>query len=218
MKKTICMSLLLIFILSAATSYAEKKKLVAGAGTLPKGSPAVSLDLGIDYPFTIGYSAQFDYGVLDRWQIGIGGNFLGVAGTVFLNNKLNLFRSANDAHHLSLLFNAGYFQFNFWWKLKMIPLEPSLAYEYRFGEERKGGLYVKLGTHHWYTWSHSAEYFWKLIPPNPQKSWQNGFDGTLGFQHMIGETFSISVEGAIITRGFFKYAVPGGKLGLHWAY
>lgn len=213
--------LLLLFLCSfPGFGQATEAKLVHGAGTLPQRSWAISLNTGVDYGELIGYTVQGDYGVTDRLQVGLSGGYFFVMGTAGIPVTFNVFRSADDTHHLSVHAAPGYLWFHFFSaELKAFRIDPTLAYEFRFGAARRGGVFAKLGTQHYYgkVGSDLLDTLFDATAANTTR-WGHAWKGSAGVQYQTGRHFSLAAEAGAVTRLTFRRAAPIVHLGFTWGF
>lgn len=199
---------------------AAEARLVHGAGTLPQRSWAVSLNTGLDYGELLIYTVKGDYGVTDRLQVGLSGGYFLVTGSASLPVTYNVLRSADESHFLSVQTAPGYVWFNLLAAdLKAFRIDPTLAYEFRFGAERRGGLFAKVGTQHYYG-KPGSDVFNKLFDATAANRtvWAHGWKGSAGVQYQTGRHFSLAAEGGAITRLTFRQPAPIVHLGFTWGF
>lgn len=227
------MQLLVIIITALLLLYcpvfASDQKLVNGAGTLNSTTTAFSLNLGLDVPEPLLYGVRFDFGIGDRVQLGLSGAFFFVFNTLGLNTMVNVFKTQNDSDFISIYFNPSVLHLanfaveedesvvNIWALL----LRPGLAYEHRFGAERRTGLYTKIGSIHLLAASAGGKLLVEDLTTNA-----SAINITPGWQHTFGERFSLTTEGSL-TIPLQRYATAktrtsqlgyGAKVGLTWAF
>lgn len=202
-------------------SIPAKAKLAEGAGTLPKGTGAFSLDLGIGTPGPLLYDVRYEFGITDRFQLGVRGTTVAITAGAGLPAAFNLFTSGDGAHLVGLRMSPSYTYLNAFGlvKLHAFTIDPTLAYEYRWGAERRGGFFVKAGSAHIYakvTDDIFSGFFGTAATST--KTWAHALQGKLGFQQRMGEKFSLVLEGGAVTNLSNKNILPAFKLGLTWAF
>ena len=114
----------------------------------------------------------------------------------------NVLKTANDSDFLSLYFNPGIFFIPFIYVVLVRPtLRTGIAYEHRFGDERRFGLYTKIGV--------LVPFMFSLV----------GLDWRLGFQALLGKRFSIALEPWLWwDPPPDPLLMPGGKVAVTWAF
>ncbi len=210
--------LLLICSFFTATAHAETK-LANGAGTLPAGAGAFSLDLGVSYP-TLGYTVGVDFGVTNHLQLGVRGSYGGLWAMGGITTAANFFTSADGADLVGFRMTPSYLWFNaIFSEMKSFWIDPTLVYEHRFGADRDTGVYVKAGTLHIYAHLDSdvLEGFFKSTDANTT-TWGHGARTLIGVQHQFGDSFSMTGEGGIGIGFKTSKITPQGQLGFTWAF
>lgn len=193
---------------------------VGGAAPLSKGVGTFTLNLGSDVPRTILYGLKFDYGLTDWYQIGVGGSSVGIISGVEFNNTINFIRNDEESHYVSLLLNPGFMHFySPWLDGKAFTIYPTLVYEFRFGEEKKTGFFLKTGTGHWYA-SFGSDLLESIFKGASfhENEWFMLYYAGGGFVHRFGDAFSLIVETKIYIREDFGAVIPQGQIGLTWAF
>lgn len=217
MKKVLLFIVLLIAISSSV--WAGQASLVNGAGTLPQGDMGFSLDLGFDMPEPIVTAVTFDYGVTERLQLGVNASYGGLMYGGGLRSAYQFWQSEDESHFLAFRFSPSYVSIFAWIaELEMLVFDPTVAYEYRWGE-KKGGVFVKAGTQHDYVVARS-DVLNALFDASTadQSFWSHAIRSSVGVQQQIGDHFSVTLEAAYFF-GLSKIKnFPGGKLGLTWTF
>jgi hypothetical protein len=198
-----------------------KAKLLHGAGTLPKGDWAFSLDLGFANPAPALYDIRFDWGISDRFQLGVIGSSIIISNVIAIPVGVNAFTSRDGAHLLGFRLTPGYTHINYFGlaKFQTFTIDPTLAYEYRWGETRNGGFFVEAGSAHIY--SKVTDDFLNGffgITGTTTTQWIHGIRGNVGFQQLIGDRFSVSLKGGALTNFSNWNVLPTFALGLTWVY
>ncbi len=214
-KEAIMKRYLLVFVLACCLlgrqAFASDQKLVHGAGTLPHLTSAFTLSLGAEIPTPLYYALRYDIGLGNRVQLGLSGSMIPIGITaVQIHSTFNVLKSADDRDFLSLYLNPGFINISGFlselldinWNIFL--LEPGVAYEHRFGDRRRIGLYAKVGATMGVGGTFDGESVWGLVLV--------GIDFRVGFQALPGKHFSITLEPYFQTP-----EVPGGKAALTWA-
>lgn len=188
-------------------AFAIEPNMVNGAAPLPKGKRAFSLDFGADLPEPILYGARFDWGLTKRYQFGVAGNFLGVLGSLGFNNTLNFFRDRHRAHFLSFHFSPTLLVSKFDVSLAV---NPSLAYEWRYGKRKPSGLFFKFETLSFVDLDSED----LTIGERVTHSWR----WLTGLQIQSGKRFAFTIEAGIFAEMDFQNPFPMGKLGFTWGF
>ncbi len=200
----------LAFCLLGRQAFASDQKLVHGAGTLPHLTSAFTLSLGFEMPTPLYYALRYDIGLGNRVQLGLSGSrILGITA-VEIHSTFNVLKSADDRDFLSLYLNPGFISMcgllaelldynNFFIYL----LTPGAAYEHRFGDMRRIGLYAKVGAMMVVGGTLDGESGWGFA--------LMGIDCRVGFQALLGKHFTITLE-----PYFLIPESPGGKAALTW--
>ena len=204
----------LVFVLACCLlgrqAFASDQKLAHGAGTLPHLTSAFTLSLGLEMPMPLYYALRYDIGLGNRVQLGVSGSrFWGITA-VEIHSMFNVLKPAGDRDFLSLYLNPGFIDMSgllaelLGDNLVMFFLIPGAAYEHRFGDSRRIGLYAKIGAMMLVGGTLDGESVWGLG--------LMGIDFRVGFQAMLGKHFSITLEPYFQTPEFFF-----GKAALTWA-
>ena len=189
--------LFLAFFLISGQTLASDQKLAHGAGTLPHLNGAITLSVGLELPTPMGYALQYDRGFGNRVQLGLSVSAWGVMNMIEINSMFNVLKTANDSDFLSLYLNPS---LAFGWVVNVF-LRAGIAYEHRFGDVRRFGLYTKIGV---------------LVPSMFSLV---GLDWRLGFQALLGKRFSITLEPMILfDLPTFEEPLRVGKVALTWAF
>jgi len=200
---------------------ASDQNLVHGAGTLPNLTSAITLSMGFEFPTPCIYAVRYDIGLGNRVQLGLSASVLGSMNAVEIHSMFNILKSANDSDFLSLYVNPSIFHMDNFIPIPFIGeyslvfsfLKSGVAYEHRFGAERRIGLYVKIGVFVPMVGVFDGEFGW------PAQKRALLMDGRAGFQALLDKSFSIVLEPWMIlfyeqdARVFF-----GGKAALTWAF
>ncbi len=108
----------------------------------------------------------------------------------------NFLKTANDSDFLSLYLNLGISIGSVFGPFPPI-LRTGIAYEHRFGDKRRFGLYTKIGV--------------SVVPFS--------LEGRVGFQALLGKRFSIALEPWLWwISPPDPLLIPGGKVALTWAF
>lgn len=209
---------------SSAFAAAGDRKMVNGAGTLQDDTWAFSLDLGGAYPEPVIYGVRFDRGIGERFQLGVTGTSLIVLNTLAINALFNVLKTDNDSDFFSLyltpsVVHATEFGFEEEETIENVfvfTVQPGIAYEHRFGQERNTGLFAKLGS--FYVLGAGAEGGFELVPISTNTTIIT-FGG--GIQHNFGGKFSLSGEaGGGVLFGKVSQVIDFMlfKVGLTWAF
>lgn len=202
--KTIKYFLLFIVIAllsSTSSALASGQRLVHGAGTIPSGSIALSLDLGLDLPEPFLYGVRLDFGVGDRVQLGVGTTAIGVINLVGIYSTFNVFKSENESDFISLYLipslihvTGSLFEEDAGGSGNVVLffVKPGIAYEHRFGDERRTGLYFKAGTIHFLAGTDGGNFAWGSFGTDTM-----AISMFPGFQHNFSERFSLAVEAGV---------------------
>jgi hypothetical protein len=201
--------------------YASDQKLAHGAGTLPHLTSAATLSVGFEMPTPIVYALRYDIGLGNRVQLGISASaapfwFLGF-GMMFgieVHSMFNVLKTSSDSDFLSLYVNPGIVILNDFFAVLIGPnnmtlflVRPGIAYEHRFGSNRRIGVFVKMGI---------------LLPVGAMGNGDFagggniGIDCRAGFQALLGKRFSLVGEPMVIFGP--SEPVIGGKGALTWAF
>jgi len=216
-----------IFITIASFSLpavASDQKLVNGAGTLKGGTFAFSLDLGLDIPEPLLYGLRLDVGLGDRVQIGVGTTIFVAMNTFGLSSKFTLFQTEEESDFLSVYLDpsivhlAGFaFDDDLGSSVWIFLLRTGLAYEHRFGTERRTGLYVKVGSLHLLGATANGQFFGGGFGSDT-----TAITITPGIQYTTGRRFAGALEGMIaFPLSGIQSSVDvgyGGKIGLSWFF
>ncbi len=100
--------------------------------------------------------------------------------------------------------------------VEMFFLQPGLAYEHRFGNDRNTGLFIKAGTINFLASTAGGKFNLAGLSDN-----NTGIQAGLGVQHNFGGSFSLSVEGYAVTPinpSASKKVSGMGKVGLTWTF
>ena len=217
-------------LLFSTSVFAGERKLVEGAAPLSHKTYAFTADLGIDYPEPILYGVRFDIGLKDRFQLGVGGgvyplNQGEVLATVGLFSKFNFWRSSDEKHFVSFLFepfilplpdllydpDTGQGR-----TVILYAIRPMLAYEYRTASEHPTGFYAKAGTMHFIGASSKGQF--ALIGFRTDSSVATF---SLGVQHHYGHHFSLGAEPKIyvaLSHAGTSETLVTGKIFFSWAF
>jgi hypothetical protein len=218
MKKNILLCLAVMVI--PLNAWSSDQRLVSGAGTLKGGEMGISLDLGASLPEPLFTGVKFDAGLGDRFQLGTSLTTIFIATDFSLHAMLNALKSKDDSHFLSIyLVPTLMYVLDVWNEDSpnnsfFFLLQPGLAYEYRFGQEKTTGIYLKAGTANILAENHRG-----IIRIFGLEKGSTGIPVTLGFQHLFGSgSFAMSVEGMVMPIiKAPKQKVSGGmKIGLTW--
>lgn len=197
--------LLFTFIFENNPALASDQQLVHGAGTLPNRTTAFTLGLGLEIPIPILYSLQYDIGLGNNIQLGLSVTLF-VSGGIEIHSMFNIFKTANDSDFLSLYLDPSII--NRWSPsgrgVDIYFLTNSgIAYEHRFGSNRRIGIYTKFG----------------IIKAFGEKSDDSiWIDCRFGLQALLGPRFSFAVEPEFYFQEFdFSPIYMGGKLAFTWA-
>ncbi len=213
-------TILLFGMIVSTPVHAENAKLARGAGTLPQGTWATSFGAGADTPNVFGYVVGVDYGISDRFQLGVAGNYGVVWATGSLSSAVNFFQSTDGSHLLGFRVAPSYLWFNVGFaKGKLFVFDPTLAYEYRWGDEHHTGVYVQAGTAHYYAnlGSDVVSSLFKTTDANA-KLWAHAVRGSVGIQHQFGNRFAMAAEGGAGYGFRTKKVLPSGHLTFSWAF
>ena len=196
---------------------ASDQKLVHGAGTLPHLTSAFTLSGGVEMPTPIFYALQYDIGLGNRVQLGLSASILimfwGITA-VEIHSMFNVLKSDSDRDFFSFYLNPGFIKWSGFLlelldvNLTMFFLTPGVAYEHRFGDRRRIGLYAKVGSMIIVGGGLDGELEWLLSPEGIL------IDCRVGFQALLSKHFSIALE----LEPYFQ--IPdffGGKASLTWA-
>ncbi len=187
--------LFLAFFLISGYAFSSDQKLAHGAGTLPHLISTITLSVGLEVPTPMGYALHYDIGLGNRVQLGLSVSAWGVSNFIEINSMFNVLKTTNDSDFLSLYLNPS---FVIGW-LASISLRAGIAYEHRFGDVRRFGLYTKIGVN-------KAPAMFSL-------------DCRVGFQAFLGERFSITPEYMLLLDiSALEESFPGGKVALTWAF
>lgn len=203
----------LVFVLACCLlgrqAFASDQKLTHGAGTLPHLTSAFTLSVGGEMPTPLVYALRYDIGLGNRVQLGLSGSwFLGITA-VEIHSMFNVLKPDSDRDFLSLYLNPGFINISgFIFELPDVNLAtfllaPGVAYEHRFGDRRRIGLYAKVGAMMLVGGTLDGEFVWGLG--------LMGIDFRVGFQALLGKHFSITLEPYFQTPEFFF-----GKAALTW--
>lgn len=201
-----------------ATTHAAAK-LTDGAGTLPRGTWAFTFNGGVSYP-TLGYTVGADVGVTDHLQLGVKGSYGILWAMGGISTAVNFLTSADESHFFGFRMTPSYLWFNaIFSEMKTFIVDPTLVYEYRFGDDHDTGVFVKAGTQHLYAdiGSDALGGFFKSTDINTKK-WGHAGRTLVGLQHQFGERFAMLAEGGAGLGFATKTVVPQGQLGLSWAF
>lgn len=207
-------------VVGMANNLFAQARLVNGAGTLPQGDFAVSLNTGFSSPAPLAYSVGVDYGITDCVQLGATGSYFILTASGGLAAGVDFLCAQGSGHHLGLRMNPSYLYLNgIFAELKALILDPTIAYEYRWGTEQKTGLFVKGGTQHYYAKVRS-DIFRTLFDTTDAgtTTWAHGVRFSAGLQHQFGNRFSMTGEGGVLARMRFTKAAPQARLGFTWAF
>lgn len=209
---------------------ASGQKLVNGAGTLPSGAMAFSLDLGLELPNPLLYDLRFDVGLGNRYQLGLGGSFTGFINSLTLFNMINVYKTENDSDFVSIYLNPTLMHMagiaiddtpgtgsNYY----VFIIQPGAAYEHRFGEERSLGLYFKAGASTVIGGVTGGNISFFALEKNTTM-----ITFSPGIQKFFGKRFALTGEGSFFVPLNNKHSVKwnngvvqlGGKLGLSWVF
>jgi hypothetical protein len=200
---------------------ASDQKLVHGAGTLPHLTSAITLSLGYEFPTPFIYAIRYDIGLGNCVQLGLSASLSGLVNTVDMHSMFNILKTENDSDFLSLYINPTIYQTNIFipflniYRSNAILINSGIAYEHRFGAERRIGLYLKTGAHIPIGVGIDDEFVW-VTPESLFMLFM--IDGRVGFQALLGESFSIALEPWMIC--FFEKDARiqyGGKVAFTWA-
>lgn len=197
-------------ILLTVTAFAsENRNLVNGAGTLSKGKKTLGFNLGLDFPGPLLYGIQFDWGVVDRFQLGFMGSTFGVLSSFGPTSTFNVYRSKNERHFLSLFFSPQAFIYIEDWSVAeiFVFLNPALIYEIRNGTG-KHGFYLKTGTLSNIQVADGSVYGFDSY-------WNHSFTAHLGFQKSFKRA-AFTFEMGIIKPLNNDFALPVGRVGWMW--
>lgn len=209
-----------LMAMSGTMASAAEPKMPSGGATLPHGTWAVSLNTGFSSPTPIGYNLNLDYGATDCLQVGLTGSYLVVTASGGISAAYDLLCNPEGAHHLSLRTSPQYLYLNgIFAEIKAFVLDPTLAYEYRWGDDKQTGLFVKAGTQHYYA-KVSGDIFAALFDTTARNTttWAHAFRFSGGIQHQFGHRFSMSAEAGLLTRLRFNKSAPQARLGFTWAF
>lgn len=202
----------LVALLLAAPARATDLATPHGASTLPGGTAAFGIELGVDYPDPLGAGLRFDYGVTDRVQTGVSVSWFLVLLAATGHAKLGLLRSADDAHSVSVEGSLGYFRaWDLFWtgrNVDALTARTGLGYELRPWSSRRTGLYVKAGSVHILA-DNDIDY-----AALDEEESGHAARFTAGVQHQFGESFTLNLQGSVHVPG----AQPLGKLGFTWTF
>lgn len=221
---------LLFSLLFSTLSFASGQKLVNGAGTIPSKSVGISFNGGLEVPEPFFYGLRFDFGIGDRIQLGFGGSITGIINTGAVYSMFNVWKSGSESDFLSFYLNpfvvnlsgAGFDgdsgDSGF---VNVILVQPGVAYEHRFGQNRNLGLYFKVGSI--IALMATANGKSALIPMTTDTVIINLIPG---IQKNFGGSFAISAEPYLLVPINHRHDVKwnagpiglGGKLGLSWVF
>jgi hypothetical protein len=212
--KRCCLFLFLTFFLIFGQARGSDQKLVHGAGTLPHLTSAVTLSAGLVIPQPSIYALGYNIGLGNRVQLGLFACILGIYNTIEINSLFNVLKTANDANFLSLYFNPNISQILIFDNFTSFTLRTGIAYEHRFGDKRRIGLYVKLGTQILLGVMDGNDF----LPAGFSRN-DIMIDCRPGFQVLLGKRFSLTLEPMLL----YFYASPedlltGGQTSLSWAF
>jgi len=193
--------LVLAIFLISGQAIASDQKLAHGAGTLPHLTRAFTLSLGLEFPTPVLYALQYDIGLGNRVQLGFSASVL-LAAAIEINSMFNVLKTANDSDFLSLYFNPGIYIVLFYGVFVTPTLRTGIAYEHRFGDNRRFGLYTKIGVL-------MVQYD---DVPTLELDWR------VGFQALRSKRFSITLEPMLRWSPYYPLLLPGGKVALTWAF
>ena len=192
--------LFLAFFLISRQIFASDQKLAHGAGTLPHLTHTFTLSLGLENPTPLLYALQYDIGLGTRVQLGFLASVLVFINTIEINSMFNVLKTANDSDFLSLYFNPG-INIVVLYGFGILTLRTGIAYEHRFGDKRRFGIYTKIGV------------LMRLYDEVPTLDWR------VGFQALLTKRFSITLEPMLQwTPPPYPLLLPGGKVALTWAF
>ncbi len=167
-------------------------------------------------------------------QLGLSASSFIIFNTVGVNSLFNILRSNNESHFVSLYVNPWALNFNSFlvdddsteddWNIGgawFFVIQTGVGYEYKFGEEKRGGVYIKAGPDYLIGGNVDGYFFGTF-----------GTDVVLlsiksGFHHMLGNSFSLGIEPSFnyvlnsqdydneLTVSKFGYA---GKIYLSWGF
>lgn len=210
--KTSWLAALLVALLLAAPARAADLATPHGASTLPGRTAAFGMDFGLDYPDPLGAALRFDYGVTDRFQVGVSASSLLLLATVTGHTKLGVLRSADDAHSVSVEGSLGYLRsWQLLWgsrNVDALTARTGLGYELRPWSSRRTGLFAKAGSVHIV-----ADNEIDFDELEEEKS-GHAARFTAGIQHQFGDSFTLHLQGSVHVPG----AQPTARLGLTWAF
>lgn len=220
MKKFILFCLVIIII--PASAWPSDQRLVNGAGTLKGGEFALSLDLGLSLPEPLFTGVRFDAGLGDRVQLGGSVSTIFLVTTASVNSMFNVLKSQNDSHFLSLYLVPTFMHLRDIWyensnderNVFLFLLQPGLAYEYRFKEEKRTGIYLKAGTANILAENKSG-----VVRIYGLEKGATGIPVVFGFQHLFGsESFAMAMEGMVmpIIKAPKQNVSGGFRVGLTW--
>ncbi len=220
MKKIILCCLAVVIIPTSV--YSSGQRLVSGAGTLKGGELGLSLDLGLSLPEPLFTGVRLDAGLGDRVQLGASVSTIFLITTASLHGMFNFLKTADDSHFLSLYLVPTFMHLhNIWYEdsndarnVFLFMLQPGLAYEYRFKQEKRTGIYLKAGTANILAENRSG-----VVRIYGLEKGATGIPVTFGFQHLFGsESFAMAMEGMVmpIIKAPKQNVSGGGKICLTW--
>lgn len=223
MNRTIRVVVGIMVILTWAVA-SEAGPMVNGAGPVDKGQLAFTGELGITFVEPLLYGLRLDYGVAKRFQLGIGGTVWGFMNSATLYSTINLFNH-DDRDYLSLHLNTSMLHVQDVFfdddgatnsSTVMYFINPLVGYEHRMGEEKKSGVYLKVGTLNLLGASHRGDLFDAF---HPEKDFV--FDIHPGLQFSATDTFGFFVDGQFLfnpSHWSDNSWFAGGKIGLSWGF
>jgi len=220
---TIVLLLLLFTIFENKQALASDQKLAHGAGTLPHLTSALTLSLGFQILTPQLYSLQYDIGLGNSVQLGLSTCTWPSTLLVEIHSMFNVLKTANDSDFLSLYLNPGIGSTGIgplyvapdlyndsYTDYRYLGFSFGVAYEHRFGSKRRVGLYTKIGV---------LVLKGYELGKFRESNVDFGYGGMVGFQALIGERFSITVEPELLFSSYVLYwEILGGKIALTWAF
>lgn len=124
------------------------ERLFGNGSTLPGGDTAVSLDLGLDLPAPLLWGVRLDHGITDRWQLGIGGSWIGILA--YAGGQTSVQLLDRGAHGLTVEVEGGFLRVESLFSAddrSFATVRPGLAYHWQPARS-SAALFVKAGTLH----------------------------------------------------------------------
>ena len=215
----IVLLLLLFTVLVHKPALASDQKLAHGAGTLPHLTSAVTVSGGVEIPTPIVYALRYDIGLGNRVQLGLAASAMVGVGWMIgveVHSMVNFLKTASDSDFLSFYLNPGLFildDFLFIDNMTLFLVRPGVAYEHRFGDKRRVGLYVKVGALMLLGGTINGEFFDLELTPETVI-----IDCRAGLQALLGKRFSIALEPMVYLGPSIDQPFLGGKGALTWAF